>query len=548
MQSLATPPENTLVKALLTDYYQITMAYAYWRSKKHNSRASFDLFFRKSPFQGEFTIFCGLEDSLRFLAHFGFSDEDIQYLKTVMGDTTDPGFFEYLRHVDASDVTVHAIPEGSVVFPKVPLIRVEGPLAVVQLIETTLLTLVNFASLVATNAARFRLAAGPKARMLEFGLRRAQGPDGGLTASKYCYIGGFDATSNVMAGKLHDIPIAGTHAHSFVSSFRGMEEIPDRSLAYADKSDTCKDFGQLVKEKLSQLQSAWIDSPAAVHLETNLDELGAFTAYAIAFPSKFLALVDTYDTLRSGVPNFIAVALALCDLGYAPHGIRLDSGDLAYQSIESRKYISWTAERFKCEKLNSALIVASNDINEDTLNSLAQHGHRIDSFGVGTHLVTCQAQPALGAVYKIVELDGNPCMKLSADVEKVTIPGKKDGYRLHGRDGAPICDVLLREGEKAPVVGEAFLCRHPFQEQKRAHVRPQKVTPLYKTYWDKGEAACELPTIHELKQRVTEQVAELRQDHKRRLNPTPYKVSVSSDLYTYIHELWLQHAPIGELS
>eukprot|EP00730_Choanoeca_flexa_P002834 TRINITY_DN11197_c0_g1_i4.p1 TRINITY_DN11197_c0_g1~~TRINITY_DN11197_c0_g1_i4.p1 ORF type:complete len:433 (+),score=82.30 TRINITY_DN11197_c0_g1_i4:125-1423(+) len=365
-----------LVCPLLTDFYQITMAYAYWSSGKKDTNAVFDLFFRKCPFKGEFAIFAGLQDCLDFIESFHYTPEDLDYLRSTLPNA-DPAFFDYLAELTADNITVHAFKEGSLAFPKEPLMRIEGPLIVVQLIETTLLNLVNFASLVATNAARFRMAAGPKAKLLEFGLRRAQGPDGGLSASRYCYIGGFDATSNVLAGKLYDIPISGTHAHAFVSSFNAMDELVTRDLKDS-KDHLYKDFPALVLEKEKLVKEAWPEGPLHRHIDCKDKELAAFTAYAIAFPKTFLALIDTYDVLNSGCPNFLMVALALADLGHVAKGIRLDSGDLAYQSKVCRQLFDWAAERFNVPSLKEAIVVASNDINEDTLHSLETQ--------VGTHI------------------------------------------------------------------------------------------------------------------------------------------------------------------
>ncbi|XP_067928750.1 nicotinate phosphoribosyltransferase-like [Watersipora subatra] len=534
---------NRVVQPLLTDLYQITMAYGYWKNNKKDDIAVFDLFFRKNPFQGEFAILAGVEECMKFLRNFRFSEQDIAYLKTVMPDS-DEEFFQYLAGVSAKDIKVYSVDEGLVVFPKVPLLTVEGPLPIAQLLETTLLNLVNYASLVATNAARFRLAAGPDTTLLEFGLRRAQGPDGGLSASRYCFMGGFDGTSNVLAGKLFDIPVRGTHAHAFVTSFASLDEISSSTISYADDSGKEADIVQMSIDWLKKLSIAL----NVLVEECNKGELAAFIAYAVAFPKGFLALVDTYDVLRSGIPNFCAVALALNDIGYRAQGIRLDSGDLAYLSNCVRTFFTSVANHFSQDWFKDLTIVASNDINEETITSLNHQGHSIDSYGIGTHLVTCQKQPALGCVYKLVAINGEPRIKLSEDVNKVTIPGKKNIYRLYGADGNGLVDVLMSPTELEPVERQRLLIRNAFIESKRAYVSPSKVEPLLKLYWDQGNVCLPLPTLKELKQRTAISISHLRDDHKRQLNPTPYKVSVSDNLYNFMHEIWLEHQPIGELA
>uniref|UniRef100_A0A0B7A971 Nicotinate phosphoribosyltransferase n=1 Tax=Arion vulgaris TaxID=1028688 RepID=A0A0B7A971_9EUPU len=480
---------NGLVQALLTDLYQITMAYSYWKCGKMNDESVFDLFFRKNPFQGEFTIFAGLDECIKLVQSFHFSDSDIEYLKTVMPFTTDPEFFTYLRTISTKEVTLFAVPEGEVVFPKVPLITVTGPLAVVQLLETPLLNLVNYASLVATNAARFRLAAGPEKILLEFGLRRAQGPDGALSASRYCYLGGFDGTSNVLAGKLFGIPVKGTHAHAFVTAFINLQDVKFRFLMSADGKRQ-SDFVDLCLKYQQELHSV-IDFLSDQVVE---GELAAFISYALAFPTGFLALIDTYDVIRSGLPNFCTVAMALHELGYQAQGIRLDSGDLSYLSkVVKSKFIK-IAEHYKLPWFENLNIVASNDINEDTIHSLNQQGHTISCFGIGTHLVTCQKQPALGCVFKLVEVNKKARIKLSEDVEKVTIPGKKNVYRLYGADGTALVDLLQDSAEQPPRVGQRVLCRHPFQETKRAYVIPAAVKQLHIPWWENDKIVQYLPT------------------------------------------------------
>ena len=525
-------PTNLLVGPLLTDFYQLTMAYGYWKSERHNDPAVFDLFFRQCPFGGEFVVFAGLEEALRYLSSYSFSDAQIEYLRSLMPHC-EPEFFAWLRTVDCSQIKVHAMQEGSVVFPRIPLLRVEGPLAVAQLLETTLLNLVNYPSLVATNAARFRLAAGPEKVLLEFGVRRAQGPDGGLSASRYSSIGGFNATSNVLAGQLFGIAVRGTHAHAFVSSFSGLEELKERTIL-----DPEGQRHDLVAAALAYRKDLNFT-------KTNEGELAAFLAYAQAFPRNFLALVDTYDTPKSGVPNFLCVALALDRIGYKPVGVRLDSGDLSYLSKQTREMFRQVGERYSVD-FSRLTITASNEINEQTLLSLNQQGHEIDVFGIGTHLVTCEAQPSLGCVYKLVEVNRKPRIKLSEDISKMTIPGSKDAYRLVGANGQPMLDLLIRAGEEAPAPGKRLLCRHPFDETKQAYVTPDRVIPLHQCVWD-GRLLAPFPAPEQVRAHCLEQLASLRQDHVRPLNPTPYKVSVSGSLYDFIRTLWRQEAPVGEI-
>ncbi|KAI2652325.1 Nicotinate phosphoribosyltransferase [Labeo rohita] len=398
------------VPPLLTDLYQFTMAYAYWRAGRHNEPAVFELFFRDNPFGGGFSLFAGLSDCLLFLQNFTFSDDDVEYLRSVLPAGTDDAFFSYLRELDCSSVSVSAVPEGSVVFARVPLLEVSGPLAVVQLLETSLLCLVNYASLVCSNAARFRLAAGPTRRLMEMGLRRAQGPNGGLTASRYTYIGGFDLTSNALAGRLFGIPVAGTMAHSYVTSFSSLEEVWPQTLAPCGGGGDPIDFICLVKGWLGRVCQL-------LGSKTNLvreGELAAFLSYAIAYPQNFLPVIDSYSVSCSGLPCFCAVALALCELQYRPLGVRLDSGDLCRQSLEDNE---------------------------------------IDVVGVGTHLVTCTRQPSLGCVYKLIEVRGRPRMKISEDPEKSTLPGRKSVYRLLDTDGHPQMDLICLSEEPAPKAG-----------------------------------------------------------------------------------------------
>uniref|UniRef100_A0A7S3YMI6 Nicotinate phosphoribosyltransferase n=1 Tax=Lotharella globosa TaxID=91324 RepID=A0A7S3YMI6_9EUKA len=468
---------NPFVNALLTDLYQVSMAYAYWSIGKHEQRSCFDLFFRKNPFKGEFTVFAGLEEALKFVKNFKFTKEMLTKMKKKF--SWPEKFWDWLGTLDSSQVKIYAMPEGSVCFPRCPLMRVEGPLAVCQLLETTLLCLINYPALVCTNAARHRLAAGKDKILLEFGLRRAQGPDGGMSASRYAVMGGFDGTSNVEAAIEYGLECKGTHAHSFVTAFSGLDDVKDKDIAGKGV-----DFVAMVLKWRKQLKKE----------TTNDGELAAFISFAQAFPKRFLALVDTYDTINSGCWNFICVSLALSELGFKPIGIRLDSGDLAYLSVECRNIFKKISSEHKVafEKL---AIVASNSLSEDIIHDLNRQGHEIDSFGVGTNLVTCKTQPALGCVYKLVELEGKPRIKISQEVAKVTIPGRKNIYRLYNKDGEPVLDMLRATSEGDPKENEKILCRHPFNAQKRVYVTPSKVEPLLKLVFDSGVIKIDLPPV-----------------------------------------------------
>lgn len=468
-------PHSHYVDALLTDQYQISMAYGYWQAEKHNDHSVFDLFFRKPPFDGEFTIFAGLEECLRFIHSYRFNEVMIGALKTKF-PTWKAEFWVWLQSLNPTVLKIYAIAEGSIVIPNVPLIRVEGPLALCQLLETTLLTLVNFPSLIATNAARHRLACGPNKNLIEFGTRRAQGPDGAMSATRYAYIGGFDATSNVRAGLQFNIPISGTHAHAFVTSFTSLNEINRRTLKRKkvephlkpqhpasthsntnsnNSTPTSKHPSDNNNDHKQQSDNHEDDDFVASVLRyrkelkrtsTHQGELAAFISYALAFPDGYLALLDTYDTLESGIWNFIVVALALCEFGYTPKGVRLDSGDLAYLSRECRKIFIKVGDMYHIPTLAKMTIVASNDISEQVLFALKEQGHEIDSFGIGTHLVTCKTQPALGCVYKLTQVNDQPRMKLSNDSNKITIPGRKEAYRLHNAADEPVLDLLIPVG------------------------------------------------------------------------------------------------------
>lgn len=520
-------PINSLVQPLLTDLYQITMAYSYWCSGVHRKPAVFEVFFRRNPFGGEYTIFAGLREMLAYLESYRFSPDDIDYLRSVPSlRHAEPEFWEWLGGLDASELTIHSLLEGEPTFPRVPMLRVEGPLALAQLVETTILNLINFSTLIATNAARMRYVAGDDALLMEFGLRRAQGPDGGMTATRAAIIGGFDATSNVLAGKLLNVPISGTHAHAFVQSF--MEVRPEQ-LRLKDGSGVVHDISAVL-ERVRGEDNA----------DTNEGELAAFLAYAQAFPDATMLLVDTYDTLQSGLPNAIRVFKILRELGHEPVGIRLDSGDLGYLSREARRMLDDAG-------FPATRIVASNSINEQVLIALQRHGAVIDAYGIGTNLVTAESEPALGGVYKLVELDGSPRIKISQDPAKVTIPGRKSVHRLVGQEGHYLADVMALESEEPPRVGEPYLCRHPFIPEQRVRIVPSAVNQLHRKVFEGGRSLLPEESLEEIRQRSRELQKGIRADHRRALNPTPYKVSLSARLFDEMYELWQREAAVKTL-
>lgn len=513
------------INPLLTDYYQLSMVYAYWRSGRTDEIATFEMFFRKNPFKGEYTVFAGLGEAIDFIKNFKFTDEIIKDLDTVFSAEYKEKFYEYLKSLDCSNLKIHAIEEGRIVFPQTPLITITGPLPIVQLLETTVLNLCNFASLIATNASRMRLLE-PNKQLFEFGLRRAQGPNGALTATKYSYLGGFDGTSNIQSAIINNIRCVGTHAHSFVNSHTKKDRERVKSLTL--KNENLWNLADRYRK-----ENEWTN--------TNENELLAFISYAYAFPDNALMLVDTYNTLTSGIPNFLVVALTLNSLGYKPLGVRLDSGDLAYLSKKVRQMFIKISEKYNIPEFKDLKIVASNDIDENVLRSLNEQNHEIDAFGIGTNLVTCKDQPALGMVYKMVEINNTPTMKLSEQIEKINIPGEKRVYRLYDKMNIPIVDLMLCVDECKPEIMKPIICRHPFLEMKKMIVVPTRIEELSV---DIDLTSFKDDNINVKRDRCIKDMSTIRNDHKRSINPSKYKVSVSENLYSLMHSLIEKEAPI----
>jgi nicotinate phosphoribosyltransferase len=462
---------------LLTDLYQLTMAYGYWRSGIHSREAAFHLAFRTAPFHGGFTVACGLSAAIEYLQNFHFDESELGYLATIPGGEGKPlfdsPFLEYLRRLRFT-CDLDAVPEGTIVFPHEPLLRVQGPILEAQLVETALLNFLNFQSLIATKSARICLATQGEP-VVEFGLRRAQGVDGGLTASRAAYVGGCVGTSNVLAGKLYGIPVKGTHAHSWVLAF---------------------------------------DS-----------ELEAFAAYARALPGNSTFLVDTYDSLE-GVRHAVEVGKELRQNGHELAGIRLDSGDLAFLSIEARKILDAAG-------FTRATIVGSNDLDEHIIESLKQQGAKINVWGVGTKLVTAFDQPALGGVYKLSALRGpdgqwQPRIKLSEQTAKITNPGILQVRRFRTANefvGDAIYDLA------SPVPAE-FTIMDPLDATRRKHFAPKLASEeLLIPVLRKGALVYTQPTLPQTRARTLQQLDMLHPGIKRSVNPHQYPAGVEQGLH-----------------
>lgn len=463
--------------SLLTDFYQLTMAYGYWKSGVDNKEAVFHLFFRGNPFKGGFTVACGLEYAIDYLENFRFDKTDIDYLSSLKGNDDkaifEIGFLNYLENL-RFNCDVDAIPEGTIVFPYEPLMRIQGPIIQAQILETVLLNIINFQTLIATKAARINIASQGE-QILEFGLRRAQGIDGALAAARAAYIGGCAGTSNVLAGKLFGIPVRGTHAHSWVMSFD--------------------------------------------------DETEAFKEYARAMPNNCVFLVDTYDTLE-GVKKAVEVGKWLRAQGHELIGIRLDSGDLAYLSIEARKILDQ-------EGFPNAKIIASNELDENIIVSLKSQGAKIAVWGVGTKLATAYDQPALGGVYKLSAVRGAKGewkykVKLSEQAAKVSNPGVLQVRRFL-KGGQAVADVIH---DKNTDLAKGCVMVDPFDMTRQKRILPgydfkDLLVPVFR----QGKRVYPAVNIEEIKKNVSENLSCFHDGIKRFINPHQFPVGLEKSLY-----------------
>ncbi len=463
-------------RAMLTDLYQLTMSQAYWSAGITDTDASFHLSFRTNPFEGGFALACGLESAVGYLRSLRFDTKDIAYLGAQKGNDGAPLFRrEYLTWLEAFEFgcDVDAVPEGVVVFPREPLVRITGPIVQCQIVETALLNLINFQTLVATKAARVcQAAAGDP--VIEFGLRRAQGPDGGLSASRAAYVGGCVATSNVLAGQRFGIPVAGTHAHSWVMAFDSERE--------------------------------------------------AFEAYADAMPNNCTLLVDTYDTLE-GVRNAVAVGRKLRESGHTLAAIRIDSGDLAWLSLRARAILDESG-------FEDVRIIASNELDEHLIVSLKDQHAAIDTWGVGTKLATAWDQPALGGVYKLSAIrrpgeDWISRIKVSEQTTKVTTPGLL-GVRRYRREGKLAGDMIY--DIRTPPSAEALMVDPADGTRRKRFTAENAYEELLVPVFRSGELVMDVPALSEVRDRAAAGVAELDPSVTRFLNPHVYAVGLEQHL------------------
>lgn len=464
----------TETSALITDFYELTMMHGYYL-ENHDSKAVFDMFYRNNPFQGGYTIFTGIEELVDKLEGLRFSESDISYLRSL--SIFDAGFLEYLKtyrfHGD-----VYAFDEGTPAFPGEPLIRIESDLMDAQLVETLLLNTVNFETLIATKASRMTLATKGHGSIMEFGLRRAQGENGAHAASRASFIGGTKSTSNTYAGKKYGIPVAGTMAHSWIMSYSSEEE--------------------------------------------------AFRKFVEIYPDNGILLIDTYDTLGSGIEAAIKIGLEQKAKGKRI-GVRIDSGDLSYLTKEIRA-------RLDAAGLEDATICVSNDLTEEIIRSLVSDGAPIDSWGIGTHLVTGGSQSSLNGVYKLSAKEENgtmiPCLKVSNSYEKTTNPGIKQVYRFFDNAGGALADLITLNDEEM-MQGKDITFFHPFSTADFFVMKKDRyatMVPMLTKKMENGRRITPSPSLSEIQKTSAEKLAAFDKSYKRLINPHIYKVSLSENL------------------
>ncbi|MBP5384710.1 MAG: nicotinate phosphoribosyltransferase [Lachnospiraceae bacterium] len=464
---------------LLTDLYELTMMQGYFKNQNRNQKAIFDMFYRTNPLESGYAVAAGLQQLIEYIQDLHFAPEDIAYLRSL--HIFEDDFLDYLKDFKFSG-SIYSIPEGTVIFPREPIVKVIAPIMEAQLVETAILNIINHQSLIATKTARVCYAARGDG-IMEFGLRRAQGPDAGIYGARAAMIGGCIGTSNVLAGQMFDVPVKGTHAHSWIMSFP--------------------------------------------------DEYTAFKAYADIYPSACILLVDTYDTLKSGVPNAIRVFTEMREAGIPLtfYGIRMDSGDLAYLSKKVRKMLDDAG-------FPDAIISASNDLDEFLIDSLKAQGATITSWGVGTNLITSKDWPAFGGVYKLSAIMGEdghfiPKIKLSENTEKVTNPGNKKIYRIYEKESGKIKADLICLEDETYTEDQQILLFDPAEPWKKTRLTPGEFTvrELMVPVFIDGKCVYESPNVMEIRDYCQKELDTLWEETRRLVNPHKVYVDLSPRLY-----------------
>lgn len=466
---------------MLTDFYQLTMMNGYFHNDRQDEMMIFDMFFRKNPNNGGYTIICGINEIIDYIENLRFSDDDINYLRSL--NTFSEEFLSFLKNF-RFEGEIYAVEEGTLLFPYEPIIRVKAKAMQAQFIETAMLSIINFQSLIATKASRICSAAG-KDPVMEFGLRRAQGPEAGFYGAKAAIIGGCAGTSNVLAAKEFNVPCMGTMAHSWIQSFP--------------------------------------------------TELDAFRAYAKVYPNNANLLLDTYNTLESGIKNAIIVFKELRKNGYEPTGVRLDSGDLEFLSKEVRIILDENG-------FENVKITASNDLDENTISSLKMQGAKIDSWGVGTKMITSFDWAALGGVYKlsgIIDKNNNitPKIKISEDAAKINNPGYKNIYRVYSsKDNMAKADLIVLEGEEIDTT-KPLTIFDPLHTWKKKTFTDFYVKKLLKPLFIDGKCQIKKKSVQEIKEHTENEKKSLWNQYKRLINPEIFKVDLSQDLWNLKQKL-----------
>lgn len=472
---------NTRNLTMLTDFYEITMANGYFRYNLKDTVATFDMFFRKVPDNGGFAIMCGLQQVIEYLTNLKFTDEDISFLRSKYIFSEE--FLQYLKNFEFS-CDVYAVEEGTPIFPNEPIVTVTGPVIQAQFVETAILLYINHMSLIATKANRIVRASGGRA-IMEFGARRAQGGDAAIYGARAAYIGGCVGTSNVISDCMFDIPAMGTMAHSWVQLFDSEED--------------------------------------------------AFRAYAETYPRNCVLLVDTYNTIKSGVPNAIKVFNeVLVPKGYRPKGIRIDSGDIAYLSKKARVMLDEAG-------FEDCSICASNSLDEYIIRDLLEEGAKIDNFGIGEKLITASSEPVFGGVYKLAAVEKNgkfvPRIKISDNVSKITTPCQKELWRLYDKEsGKAIADVLTLLGENIDDT-KPYTIFDPDNTWKKKELTNFNAVKLRKQIFSKGKCVYTSPSVKEIKSHCEQQLQTLWSEVTRFDNPHKYYVDLSKRLWDIKHAL-----------